>query len=77
MGSWHSREHLQRTYLTGSIGDIRARLRRLHTAGFDNVILGPVVRDLDQIELLGGLLRGIAADGGIGADGGEDGERAT
>ena len=62
---------------TGSIGDIRARLRRLHIAGFDNVILGPVVRDLDQIELLGGLLTGIAPDGGITLDDREDGERGT
>lgn len=77
MGSWQSREHLERTYLTGSIGDIRARLRRLHIAGFDNVILGPVVRDLDQIELLGGLLTGIAPDGGITLDDREDGERGT
>ena len=71
MGSWHSREHLQRTYLTGSMSDIRARLRELHAAGFDHVILGPVVRNLDQIELLGGLLTGITSDGR------EDRERAS
>ena len=59
MGSWHSPEHLQRTYLTGSVEDIRSRLRRLHAAGFDHVVLGPVVRDLEQIEMLGSMFGGI------------------
>jgi hypothetical protein len=53
------------------MSDIRARLRELHAAGFDHVILGPVVRNLDQIELLGGLLTGITSDGR------EDRERAS
>ena len=70
LGSWHSREHLVSTYLTGSITDIRGRLSRLHAAGFDHVVLGPVVRDLSQIEMLGSLLAGIGAqdrgdDGGL------------
>jgi alkanesulfonate monooxygenase SsuD/methylene tetrahydromethanopterin reductase-like flavin-dependent oxidoreductase (luciferase family) len=56
MGSWHDDEHLQRTYLTGSLTDIRERLRRLEDAGFDEVVLGPVSRDLGQVELLGELL---------------------
>lgn len=71
MGSWHSSEHLQQTYLTGSVGDIRARLQRLHAAGFDHIVVGPVVRDLAQIEMLGGLLAGI------GADNGEENHRAV
>jgi alkanesulfonate monooxygenase SsuD/methylene tetrahydromethanopterin reductase-like flavin-dependent oxidoreductase (luciferase family) len=56
MGAWHRDEHLRRAYLTGSLADIRARLRRLQDAGFDEVVLGPVSRDLGQVELLGELL---------------------
>jgi alkanesulfonate monooxygenase SsuD/methylene tetrahydromethanopterin reductase-like flavin-dependent oxidoreductase (luciferase family) len=56
LGGWHSDQHLTSTYLTGSLGDIRGRLRRLADAGFDEVVLGPVTRDLRQVELLAGLL---------------------
>ena len=64
LGSWHDADHLQRTYLTGSVTDIRERLERLRSAGFDHVVLGPVTRDLAQVELLGDLLSGIGGNSG-------------
>ena len=57
LGAWHSDQHLTRTYLTGSLGDIRRRLQRLADAGFDEVVLGPATRDLAQVEQLAALLR--------------------
>jgi alkanesulfonate monooxygenase SsuD/methylene tetrahydromethanopterin reductase-like flavin-dependent oxidoreductase (luciferase family) len=58
LGDRHSDQHLTSAYLTGSLADIRGRLRRLVEAGFDEIVLGPVTRDLGQVELLGELLAG-------------------
>jgi alkanesulfonate monooxygenase SsuD/methylene tetrahydromethanopterin reductase-like flavin-dependent oxidoreductase (luciferase family) len=66
MGDRHGDQHLQRTYLTGSLEDVRGRLRRCAEAGFDEVVLGPVRRDLGQVELLGELLARDPALAGAG-----------
>ena len=50
-GDGQTDEQLQRSFLLGSVGDIRERLATLAAAGFDEVVLGPVTRDPEQVEL--------------------------
>jgi alkanesulfonate monooxygenase SsuD/methylene tetrahydromethanopterin reductase-like flavin-dependent oxidoreductase (luciferase family) len=55
MGAERSDQHLTECYLTGSIEEITSRIARLREAGFDDLILGPVSTDPDQLELLADL----------------------
>jgi alkanesulfonate monooxygenase SsuD/methylene tetrahydromethanopterin reductase-like flavin-dependent oxidoreductase (luciferase family) len=55
MGRERRDEHLIDCYLTGAVGDIAARIERLRVAGFDDLILGPVSPDPEQLELLAEL----------------------
>jgi hypothetical protein len=64
MGHHHSDQHFRDTYLLGSLADIRGRLDRLAAAGFDEVILGPVVHDPLQVETIAGLLMSGGGTGG-------------
>jgi alkanesulfonate monooxygenase SsuD/methylene tetrahydromethanopterin reductase-like flavin-dependent oxidoreductase (luciferase family) len=57
-GDGQSDEQLQRSFLLGSVGDIRERLAALAAAGFDEVVLGPVTRAPEQVELIDELLVG-------------------
>ena len=52
MGRERSDQHLAECYLTGALGDIAARIDRLREAGFDDLILGPVSGDPEQLELI-------------------------
>ena len=63
MGQHHSVEHFTRTYLLGSRADIVSRVVRLRDAGFHEIIVGPVVRDPGQVELIAGVLGAAARDG--------------
>lgn len=56
MGSHHSELHFIDTYLLGSVGDILSRIGRLRDQGFEEIILGPVVHDEEQLELIARLL---------------------
>ncbi len=52
MGSHRSYEHLQECYMIGSIDRINARIADLVGAGLEYLVLGPVVDDPAQIDLL-------------------------
>jgi alkanesulfonate monooxygenase SsuD/methylene tetrahydromethanopterin reductase-like flavin-dependent oxidoreductase (luciferase family) len=56
MGEHHSDQHLVDTYLLGSRSDIVERVTRLKDAGFDELIVGPVVRDYAQTQLIAEVL---------------------
>lgn len=56
MGQHHRDEHLVRTYLVGSTEDIIARVKRIRDAGFHELIVGPVVREPEQMELIAGIV---------------------
>lgn len=56
MGEHHSDEHFLETYLLGARDDIAARVRRAREAGFDELIIGPVVHDREQLGLMADLL---------------------
>lgn len=60
MGDHHSDEHLRETYLLGSRPEIEARVRRLREAGFEDLIVGPVVHDPAQAELIAATLGPVA-----------------
>ena len=51
-GQHHTEAHLAQTYLVGSRADITGRVARLREAGFQELIVGPVVRDPEQVELI-------------------------
>jgi alkanesulfonate monooxygenase SsuD/methylene tetrahydromethanopterin reductase-like flavin-dependent oxidoreductase (luciferase family) len=55
MGRERSDEHLIECYLMGAVGDIATRIGRLREAGFDDLILGPVSPDPEQLELVAEL----------------------
>ena len=60
MGDHHTDEHLRETYLLGSRPEIEARVRRLREAGFEDLIVGPVVHDPAQAELIAAMLGPVA-----------------
>lgn len=60
MGEHHSDAHFQATYLLGSRPEIEARVTRLRDAGFDHLIVGPVVHDRSQVELIMEVMGPIA-----------------
>jgi alkanesulfonate monooxygenase SsuD/methylene tetrahydromethanopterin reductase-like flavin-dependent oxidoreductase (luciferase family) len=47
-----SSAHLTDCYLLGSVDEIRARIERVRRAGFDDLVIGPVTPDPEQIELI-------------------------
>lgn len=61
MGSQHTDRHFRDTYLVGSLSDIRRRVARLRERGFEELILGPVVHDMRQVEMIAELLMPTAA----------------
>jgi hypothetical protein len=52
MGSHRTFEHLQSSYLLGTIDDILERLKDLESAGCEYVVLGPTSDDLGQLDLI-------------------------
>jgi alkanesulfonate monooxygenase SsuD/methylene tetrahydromethanopterin reductase-like flavin-dependent oxidoreductase (luciferase family) len=52
IGGERSPEHLTDCYLLGSVEEIRARIERTRAAGFDDLVIGPVTADPEQIELI-------------------------
>ena len=52
MGTHRTFEHLQESYLLGSLDDIIARLKDLESAGCQYVVLGPTSDDLGQLDLI-------------------------
>ena len=52
MGTHRSWEHLQESYMTGTIDDVVARIDDLRRAGLEYLVLGPVTDDLEQLDLL-------------------------
>ena len=52
MGAHRSYEHLQDSYLIGSIERINARIDDLRQAGLQYLVLGPVTDDPKQIDLI-------------------------
>jgi alkanesulfonate monooxygenase SsuD/methylene tetrahydromethanopterin reductase-like flavin-dependent oxidoreductase (luciferase family) len=64
MGANRSDEHLLECYLTGSREDIADRIARMRSAGFDELVIGPVTADQEQIE----LIHDVARDAGQRAD---------
>ena len=52
MGSHRSWEHLQESYMVGSVDRINARIQDLVDAGLKYLVLGPVTEDPAQIDLL-------------------------
>lgn len=56
MGEHHTDDHFIETYLVGSRDDIEARVDRTREAGFDELIVGPVVHGREQVALLADVL---------------------
>jgi alkanesulfonate monooxygenase SsuD/methylene tetrahydromethanopterin reductase-like flavin-dependent oxidoreductase (luciferase family) len=52
MGTHRTFEHLQESYLLGSLDEILERLVDLKDAGMDYMVLGPTSDDPDQLELI-------------------------
>jgi len=52
MGTHRSWEHLQESYMVGSIDRINARIQDLVDAGLRYLVLGPVTDDPKQIDLM-------------------------
>lgn len=52
MGSHRSWEHLQESYMVGSIDRINARIADLADAGLQYMLLGPVTDDPRQMDLI-------------------------
>lgn len=52
MGTHRTFEHLQESYLLGSMDDILARIQDLIDAGLDHLIIGPTSDDLQQLDLI-------------------------
>jgi len=52
MGSHRTFEHLQSSYLLGTLDDIVERLKDLESAGCEYVVLGPTSDDLGQLDLI-------------------------
>ena len=52
MGTHRSFEHLQQSYLLGTIDEIIERLKDLESAGMEYVVLGPTSDDLGQLDLI-------------------------
>jgi molybdopterin-biosynthesis enzyme MoeA-like protein len=52
MGTHRSFEHLQQSYLLGTIDEIIERLKDLESAGMEYVVLGPTSDDLTQLDLI-------------------------
>ena len=63
MGQHHTDEHLRSTYLVGSKSDIIGRIKRLQEAGFDELIVGPVKRAQEQVELIAEVIGEAAREG--------------
>jgi alkanesulfonate monooxygenase SsuD/methylene tetrahydromethanopterin reductase-like flavin-dependent oxidoreductase (luciferase family) len=56
MGTHRRPDHLEESYLFGSIDDIVARLVDLKEAGCEYVVVGPTSDDPDQLDLLAKLV---------------------
>jgi hypothetical protein len=56
MGGHRSAEHLEESYIFGSIDDIVARLVDLKDGGCEYVVLGPTSDDPEQLDLLAKLV---------------------
>jgi alkanesulfonate monooxygenase SsuD/methylene tetrahydromethanopterin reductase-like flavin-dependent oxidoreductase (luciferase family) len=56
MGSHRDPDHLEKSYMFGSIDDIVARLVDLKDAGCEYVVLGPTTDDPSQLDLLANLV---------------------
>jgi alkanesulfonate monooxygenase SsuD/methylene tetrahydromethanopterin reductase-like flavin-dependent oxidoreductase (luciferase family) len=56
MGTHRSHDHLEESYLFGSIDDIVARLVDLKDAGCEYVVIGPTSDDPEQLDLLAKLV---------------------
>jgi hypothetical protein len=56
MGEHRSPDHLEESYIFGSIDDIVARLVDLKDAGCEYVVLGPTSDDPEQLDLLAKLI---------------------
>lgn len=54
MGTHRPWELLRECYVTGTTGDVVARLRDLQAAGLQHAVMGPVTYDLDQLERFAG-----------------------
>jgi probable F420-dependent oxidoreductase len=52
MGAHRTAEDLRASYLTGTIDDMLATIHSLHAVGLQYLILTPLVKDLDQLELI-------------------------
>jgi alkanesulfonate monooxygenase SsuD/methylene tetrahydromethanopterin reductase-like flavin-dependent oxidoreductase (luciferase family) len=52
MGDQHTDRHFIETYLVGSRQDIRDRVARLKAHGFHELIVGPVIHDPRQVDLI-------------------------
>ena len=52
MGTHRSWEHLQESYMTGTIDDVVARIEDLRQAGLEYLVLGPVTDNLEQLDIL-------------------------
>jgi probable F420-dependent oxidoreductase len=52
MGGHRTEEDLRASYLTGTIDDMLATIQSLHDVGLEYLILTPLVKDADQLELI-------------------------
>lgn len=52
MGTHRTFEHLQESYLLGSMDDILGRIQDLIDAGLDHLIIGPTSDDPEQLDLI-------------------------
>lgn len=68
MGAQRQELELEKTYLTGSLSDIRSHIERLALAGFDDLVIGPVTSDPAQLELIAAVTRDSAGVSGHGAN---------
>jgi alkanesulfonate monooxygenase SsuD/methylene tetrahydromethanopterin reductase-like flavin-dependent oxidoreductase (luciferase family) len=56
MGKHRDPDHLEQSYMFGSIDDIVARIRDLKDAGCEYIVLGPTSDDPEQLDLLAKLV---------------------
>lgn len=56
MGTHRSHDHLEESYIFGTVDEIVARLRDLQDAGCEYVVLGPTSDDPAQLDLLADLI---------------------
>ncbi|MEQ8718258.1 MAG: LLM class flavin-dependent oxidoreductase [Acidimicrobiales bacterium] len=63
MGHERPTENLVASYLLGSVDDICARMERIAAAGFDDLIVGPVSNDPEQVDLIAEVARSAGAGG--------------